>query len=224
MPTDPNLQASRRAASVALSMFDLRVQVAPDSPALLHEHEALGAQPFAEGVVQHLVMHTDAGTRPISVAEIERLGWDLKEAWSSAWALTRTLERPSELNVVDTGPALLFHLYSTHEFGASFVPFLDDALSASERLDQHGAVVSMPMRHSVLVHPIRGGEVIEAVQAMIPITRQIHQTGPDSVSAHLYWWQAGHLTWIPTYYGRDAIEFYPPAEFADLIDAIDDVI
>ena len=224
MPTDRNVQATVSAASTALSMFDLRVQVGPDGPALLPEHEALGAHWFAEGVVRYLVVRTETGIRPISVAEIERLGWSVEDAWSSAWAMTCTMERPSEINVVDTGQALLFHLYSEHDFGASFVPFLDDVLAASEPLGEHGAIVSMPMRRSVFVHPIRGGEVISAVQAMIPITRQIYQTGADAVSAQLYWWQAGQLTWIPTYYGRDAIEFYPPTELSDAIDAIDDVI
>ena len=209
---------------MAPSMLDLRVRLAPSDPLLASEHQSLGARPFAEGVVQYLVVRTEAGVRPLSLAAVERLGWSVDDAWSSAWALTRMLERPSELNPMDTGRAMLIHLYSEHEFGASFVPFLADVLSATERFDDHGAVVSIPMRRSVLVHPIRGGEVVEAVQAMIPITRQVHQTGPDSVSAHLYWWKAGKLTWIPTYYGRDAIEFYPPEEFADLIDAIDDVI
>jgi len=224
MPTDRNAQVRHDVASTATSMLDLRVQVAPDSPVLLHQHEAMGARPFAEGVVQYLVARTATASRPISPGEIERRGWDLEAAWSSAWALTRTLEQPSESNVIDTGRADLHHLYSAHEFGASFVPFLDDALADSAPLGDHGAVVSFPMRHSVLIHPISGGEVIDAIQAMIPITRQTHQTGPESVSAHLYWWQCGHLTWIPTYYGRDGIEFYPPTEFADLIDAIDNVI
>jgi len=222
MSTDRKAQASSTAASTTLSMVDLRVQLAPDGPVLGREHDALGAEPFAEGVVRYLVARTCDGARPISIAEVERAGWDPSDAWSSAWALTRTLERPSEMNRVDTGRAELCHLYSSHAFGASFVPFLDDAVSFD--VSEHGAVVSIPMRQSVLVHPIRGGEVIDAVQAMIPITRQIHQTGPDSVSAHLYWWRAGQLTWIPTYFGRDEIEFYPPPDFADLIDSIDDVI
>lgn len=222
MPGDPNTQTEAGLASSALSMLDLRIQVAPDTPVLRSEHEALCAQPLAEGVVHYLVLRTETGTRPISVLEVARLGWGVKDAWSAAWALTRTLERPTETNLVDAGRVEVYHLQSTHEFGASFVPFLDDALD--DRLVDHGAVVAMPSRRSVLVHPIRGGEVVSAVHAMIPIAHQLHDTAPDSVSAHLYWWQAGHLTWIPTYFGADSVEFYPSKEFADLIDAIDDVI
>ena len=184
MRLDRNDWAQARAASNPLSMVDLRIQVAPDGPATEATHRALGARPFAEGVIHYLVLRTESGTRPISTDEIERLGWNTKEAWSSAWALTRTMERPTDVNVIHTGRAPICHLYSAHEFGASFVPFLDDALCDGHRMPGDGAIVSMPMRRSVLVHPIRGGEVIEAIQAMIPITRQMHQTGPDSVSAH----------------------------------------
>lgn len=205
-------------------MVDLRIQVAPDGPATEATHRGLGARPFAEGVVHYLALRTESGSRPISNDEVERLGWNTKEAWSSAWALTRTLERPTRVNVLRSGRATICHLHSDHEFGASFVPFLDDALCEGHRMPGNGAIVAMPQRNGVLVHPIRGGDVIDAVQAMIPITRHLHQTGPDSVSAHLYWWQGGHLTWIPTYFGPDVVEFYPSIELADLIDAIDDVI
>ena len=52
---------------------------------------------------------------------------------------------------------------------------------------------------------------------MIPITRQVHQSGPGSLSPHVYWWRDGSLTWIPTYFGRDGVEFHAPNGLADLI-------
>lgn len=201
-----------------LSSFDLRIRLVPDVPTERDLQHQMGARPFAEGVVAHLAARVDGAVRPVSESDLHARGWNVGATWEGAWAQTRTLERPSEQHVIDVGDADIVSLFSEHFFGASFVPFVDDVCE----LPPHGAVVSMPVRHSVLVHPIHGGDVIPAIQAMIPLTRQVFRGGPGSVSPHLYWWQAGHLSWIPTYLAADAVEFYPPQEFAELIDALDD--
>lgn len=204
----------------AFSTLDLRVRIVPDDHADRRLHRRLVTRPFAEGALEMMAVRTDDGVRAVHRSEIRGLG-AVDDLWASAWAQTRTLERPDELNIIDVDGAKIHHLFSEHFFGASFVPYIDDIV---EGIGEHGALVSFPVRHSVLVHPIQDGSVVTAAQSLIPITRQVHRNGPGSVSAHLYWWQAGHLTWIPTYFAADGSEFYPPAELAELIDRLDDVI
>ncbi len=77
----------------------------------------------------------------------------------------------------------------------------------------------MPLRHSVLVHPIDDASVRFGIAGMIPITRQLFKQGPGSVSPHLYWWRDGSLEWIPTFFDGtiSGVEFYPSPELADIV-------
>ena len=177
------------------SILDLRVQLLPDDQADREVLELLGARPFAEGVVQALAVQLNQSVRSVSASELAELGWDVDTAWASAWAQTRTLARPEEASIVDTGDAVLVHLYSQHLFCASFLPYLDDVVDG---IGECGALVSIPVRQSVVIHPIHDESVLAAAGAMIPITRQVNHSGPGPVSAHLYWWREGTLEWIPT--------------------------
>jgi hypothetical protein len=181
--------------------FDVRIRLTPAHA--ISDH----VRPFAEGVVQSVSQRSPDGDRDLRVDEID------DPSWNSAWAQTRTLERPQEINTIDASGVPLVHLFSDNRYGASFVPFIRDVIDVGAQ----GALVSIPLAHSVLVHPICDVSLVQAAQAMIPITRQVHQSGPGSLSPHVYWWRDGSLTWIPTYFGRDGVEFHAPNGLADLI-------
>lgn len=201
------------------SILDVRVRLRADEPSMQSALDSFDARPYAEGILQTLVVREGEALRGLSIAEVVGLEWEIETTWASAWAQTRVLERPAEINVIDASGVEIIHLFND-PLGASFVPYLADVLPIHE----HGALVSMPIEHSLIVHPIYGGEIVRAAQTMIPITRQVHRSGPESLSAHVYWWRDGHLTLVPTYFARDGIEFYPPAELSDLIDQTDDII
>ena len=88
----------------------------------------------------------------------------------------------SAVDSVGASGVEIIHLFDD-PLGASFVPYLADVLLIHE----HGALVSMPIKHSTTVHPVDGGEIVRAAETTIPITRQVHRTGPESLSAHVYW-------------------------------------
>ncbi len=184
--------------------FDVRVRLLP-------AERATGVvRPFAKGIVQTLTLRGIDGDRQLDADEVD------DELWESAWVLTRMLERPQEINTIDASGISLVHLFSDTDYGATFVPYLRDVLDGDLRVGANGALVSMPLAHSVLVHPINDSSVVHAAQAMIPITRQVHKSGPNSLSPQVYWWRDGDLTWIPTYFGRDGVEFHAPNGLADL--------
>lgn len=181
--------------------FDVRIRLSPVDAAPEH------ARPFAEGVAQSVVRRGIDDDRDLPANEIDDSTWD------SAWAQTRMLERPQEIRTIDAGGVPLLHLFSDHAFCASFVPYLRDVIDVAPE----GALVSIPLVHNVLIHPITEVSLVDAAQAMIPITRSVHRNGPGSLSPHVYWWRDGSLTWIPTYFGRDGVEFHAPNGLADLI-------
>lgn len=201
------------------SVFDLRVRLVPDAPDDGGTLRALGARPFAEGVVQVLAIDVVDVVRCVPAHEVIALGWDLDEAWASALAQTELLEVPDEVHSIDIGVVDIIHVFGERSFTASMVGVVDRLVAEVADIGDTGAIVSMPLRHSILVHPVDGDEVRLAIAGMIPITRQLFRQGPGSVSPHLYWWRDGRLEWIPTFFDGsiDGVEFYPSDELANVI-------
>ncbi|BAN02677.1 hypothetical protein [Ilumatobacter coccineus] len=200
-----------------ISMIDLRVRLVPDDPADRPVIDELCARPFADGIVQVLAVDIPDAIRLVPRCEIDELGWDLDEVWSSAWAQTEALEQPDEVNVIDVGGADVVHIFGHRVFNASLVRQIEDVVGT---IGPNGAIVSIPHNHSVLVHVIEDTTVVTALNAMIPITRQVHRHGPGSVSPQLYWWRDGAMTSIPTYFAPDGVEVYPSPELVAILRAL----
>lgn len=203
--------------TVDISIFDLRVRLVPDDPADREIFDQLCVRPFADGVVQVLAVDVPGAVRLIPAREIEELVLDIDAAWLSAWAQTESLEQPDEVNVIDVGGADVVHIFGERVFNSSLVGQIEDIVGP---IGSNGALVSIPHNHSVLVHVIEDTSVTIAINAMIPITRQVHQQGPGSVSPHLYWWRDGSLTCIPTYFAPDGIEAYPSPELVEVLGSL----
>ena len=201
------------------SMFDLRIRLVPDTPADTGMLRQLGGKPFADGIVQVLAVDVDDAVRCVPTSEIAANGWDIDEAWGSARVQTELLEVPDEIHVVDIGGADLIHVFGERPFTAGTVGAIDDVIAEYAHIGELGAIVSMPLRHSVLVHPIDDATVRFAIAGMIPISRQLFKQGPGSVSPHLYWWRNGALEWIPTFFDGtlSGVEFYPSPELAGVV-------
>lgn len=204
------------------SMFDLRVRLVPDTPADAETFGRLGARCFAEGVVAFLAVDVANAVRGVSLDELTDLGWDIDEAWASALIQTEVLELPDELHEIDLGDARFFHVFGQRPYTASMVGVVDQLISARARIGELGAIVSLPLRHSILVHPVEDDSVEAAMAGLVPITRQLFKQGPGSVSPHLYWWRGGELMWIPTVFDNEdaCVEYYAPPELADIIDSL----
>jgi len=201
------------------SMFDLRVRLVPDTPADAGTLRQLGARRFADGIVEVLAVDVEGAVRCVPTTEIAANGWAIDEAWASARAQTELLERPDEVHVIDIGGADIIHVFGERPFMAGMVGVADKLIEDHADVGEQGAIVSIPLRHSLLVHPIDDETVRFAIAGMIPITRQLFKQGPGSVSPHLYWWRNGALEWIPTFFDgtTSGVEFYPSPELADVV-------
>ncbi len=202
--------------SEPLSMFDLRIRLVPDTLADAETLHQLGGRPFVDGVIEVLAIDVDDAVRCVPTSEIAANGWDVDEAWVSARLQTELLEVPDEIHIVDIGSADLIHVFGERPFTASTVGVIDDLIAEYAQIGDLGAIVSMPLRHSVLVHPIDNASAQCGIAGMIPIAHQLFKQGPGSVSPHLYWWRDGSLEWIPTFFDgtTSGSEFYPSPELA----------
>ena len=198
------------------SMFDLRIALVPDDP--VSESQWRDCEPVAlhEGTLEMLVADMAEGPTPLTTETIERLDWDPWETWASARSLTEALEGADEVNVIDVGDAELIHLYSDRPYLASLIGVVDQLV---EGIGERGALVSIPSRHGLLVHPLHDATGRAALGAMVPLTRSVFQSGPGSVSPHVYWWRNTVVDWIPTAMSPEGVDCYPPSELAELLDA-----
>lgn len=80
------------------------------------------------------------------------------------------------------------------DFVASWVLLLD-ALVAEP--SEHGAVVAVPNRHTLLVHAIRDLGVVEAFVPMLQAAQLLWERDRDAVSNQLFWCRDGTLQRIP---------------------------
>ena len=72
------------------------------------------------------------------------------------------------------------------------------------------ALVAVPNRHTLLVHPIVDGGAVAAMQPIYRLAVQLFREGPGSISDQPYWWHEGSLEQIPHHTkGRD-VTVVPP--------------
>lgn len=170
----------------------------------------VAARPVAPGVVEALVVADEGviATVARSVAD----GWP--EPLEDLLALGRDqvrAEGPVEPRLVDVDGAVLTALEAASFFTTTHVFWLDEYTA----LPPDGALVALPNRHLLLVHPLRDATVLDAAEAMLVNAHRFHEEGPGSLSPHLYWWRDGGLTLLPAVVEPDRVEFRPPAEFVE---------
>jgi hypothetical protein len=72
------------------------------------------------------------------------------------------------------------------------------------------ALVAVPNRHTLVVHPIVDGGAIPAMQAVYRLGVQLYRDGPGSISDQPYWWHDGVLVQIPHQEQGRKIAVFPP--------------
>jgi hypothetical protein len=72
------------------------------------------------------------------------------------------------------------------------------------------ALVAVPNRHTLAVHPIVDADAVSSLQAIYRLAIELYRDGPGSISDQAYWWHDGELTVIPHHTkGRD-VTVVPP--------------
>jgi hypothetical protein len=83
-----------------------------------------------------------------------------------------------------------------------------------------GALVGVPHRHMVLVHPIRDCSALYAINLMISWLDRMFRQGPGSLSPMLYWWRPGSFTLLPGDLVDEEVRFSPPSEFVQVLNQL----
>lgn len=195
----------------------LRVMLVPDD--YLPRDVATVHRSFAESVLAVLVADLPTSVRTIAPDDLVR--WDISntDAWKLGWQNTRRNTDPIDIATVDVAGAPITVAHGEHFYTASHVCWLEELVGP---VGQWGALVAMPRRSTLLVHPLWDASAVDSIEPMVLNARMLNLEGPRSVSAHLYWWRAGELRWVPTMFDErdESIEFFPPPDLSDVLAAL----
>ncbi|OIV39088.1 hypothetical protein BIV57_02350 [Mangrovactinospora gilvigrisea] len=176
-------------------------------------------RPVADGLIAALALDTPTTVRILDDPDVEQGGGE--QLWAAARA--NLLADPVERSWVagPTGaPALLFAGESL--FVASLALVLPEAMrAAGVELPEAGALLAMPTRHRLGVHPITDHLVVDAVNDLGGYALHECNTGPGSLTPRLYWWRRGGLEAITVIdEERRELTQRPPEPLLDVMRAL----
>jgi hypothetical protein len=149
---------------------------------------------------------------PTSIA-----GWPPVDALYAIALENLRADATPEARGVGEGPSAFLALLDDSFFTAARVLLLPGGVDLDGAVD---AVVSMPNRHALLVHPIRDAGVLEAAGAMAGLTARLFEEGPGSIARDLFWWHGGALTTLPVTLRGKTTSFEPPQAFLERINGL----
>ncbi len=192
----------------------LRVRLMPDESMGGVELPELVVQATAPGILAVLVFDF-----PDSTATVHRdhlAGWPVDAVGAFEVALANLGAEPTpvhdEVELEDTRFTVWF---SDSFYVATRALRLTDLLPPGST----DALVAVPNRHTLLVHPIVDAGTLPAMQAMYRLAVQLYREGPGSISDQPYWWHDGELVQIPHHDQGSTIAVAPPDAFVAMLEA-----
>ena len=84
-----------------------------------------------------------------------------------------------------------------------------------------GALVAIPQRHMLIVHPIKTTQAVKALNSMIGAAAHFFGQGPGSIVPHVFWWRHDRSLLRVSAGVRDGHHYViPPDEFVDVLNAL----
>jgi hypothetical protein len=115
----------------------------------------------------------------------------------------------------------LIALFGPTRYAATHVLWLDDYLAGIDGWSEtNGALVVVPHRHLLAVHPIESAAVVPAAGTLLHFAAQQFETCPGPISDQLYWWQDGSLCRLPSDSVGETLHLFPTERFAALLDRL----
>jgi hypothetical protein len=114
--------------------------------------------------------------------------------------------------------------------GASVLFFMGDSFFTAghllrlrefpEMAGREHALVAVPTRHALVLHPIEDLRVLKVVGPMAAIAGKACESGPGSIVPDLFWWHGGALTRIPVILHGERTNVIPPDAFVELLNSL----
>ncbi len=181
-------------------------------------------RPVADGLVEAVM--TERGSQPFPggepVAAGDALGWGVAEqvVFDAARANARATA-PLEVESLTIDGAGLFALFGPSYYTSTHVLWLAEHLAAIPGyVAANGALVVLPHRHLIAVHPIESAAVVDAAGTLLRFAARQFETCPGPISDQLYWWHDGALHRLPSDSVGETLQVFPSDGFAALLDRL----
>ncbi|MBO0702793.1 MAG: hypothetical protein J2P38_07665 [Candidatus Dormibacteraeota bacterium] len=160
------------------------------------------------------VLSVDLPSAVVSLSPEDALatGRSIAELWDAAYRQT-----DDGLPVRRESTEGLQALYGDSMFVASRLLDLEHLTGP---LPPRGALVAVPNRHTLLLHPIETLGAVGTLKQIVLVAHGIHERGPGSIVPHVYWWRRGQpLLMIPATVDQ-AVTVMPPDEFVEMLNEL----
>ena len=190
------VQASR---VLAVRLMPDKSDGGPDLP-----HAAV--RPVAPGIVAVLVFDFPDSTATVDREQIDEWPVDIDGAFAEGMSILDREPKPLRDDVED-GNVRFTIWYGDSFYVATWLMRLEELLPPGTA----DAIVGVPNRHMLVVHPIIDSGAIDSLSSMQQLALDGFREGPGSISGRLYWWSRGDLTVIAqTTVGRELHLRVPP--------------
>jgi hypothetical protein len=183
-------------------------------------------RPVTDGLVEAVM--TEHGWHPIPGGELvaadDAAGWGVAEhvVFDAARANARAAA-PLEAEGFTIDGTGLVALFGPSHYTATHVLWLTEHLAAmSGYAEANGALVVLPHRHLIAVHPIESAAVVAAAGTLLRFAAQQFETCPGPISDQLYWWHDGALHRLPSDSVGETLQVFPSDNFAALLARLQD--
>ena len=173
-------------------------------------------------------VHRDGpeGTLEVIVVDLPKSVRTVSRSEAAEWGVSR--DELFELGRRNLAKRTSVQMHAVEiQAGIELLAFMGDAYYAASHvlmLEQHvpgdlphGALVGIPRRDVMLVHPIRNIGAADAISSMLQATLHWHAEGPGSLSPLLYWYRAGEFVTLTYTIKDNTLDFTPPLEFLDML-------
>lgn len=181
-------------------------------------------RPVADGLVEAVM--TEHGHYLLPGGELvaagDAVGWGVTEhvVFEAARANARAAA-PLEVERFTIDGAGLVALFGPSHYTATHVLWLSEHLAAIPGYaEADGALVVLPHRHLIAVHPIESAAVVDAAGTLLRFAAQQFETCPGPITDQLYWWHDGALHRLPSDSVGETLQVFPSESFAALLDRL----
>lgn len=171
----------------------LRIRLMPDESMGGVEVPGSTVRAIAPGIQAVLVYDFPDSTASVHMDHLA--GWPVDTDAAFEQALANLDQEPNPLSEdmeVEPGTSVRIW-YGDSFYVATLALRLGDVLPPGTT----DALVAVPNRHTLVVHPIVDGGAVAAMQPIYRLAAQLYREGPGSISDQPYWWHDGQLVVIP---------------------------
>jgi hypothetical protein len=173
---------------------------------------------FAGDIIALLVFDLPHSVQSITTDEAQKWNKTFDELFETG--LKNIQEKyPPEISKEKFSEFEIWFIQASHFYAPNII--FDFELQ-QKLMGAYGSLIGIPHRHAVIIYPIENIKVVEALNALIPTIYGMNQEGPGSISNNIFWYKDGHYEDLPYKIEDNKIQFYPPEDFLQLLNTLEE--